>query len=405
MHNKLLNLFKENRTDNQEVLEMLFALKDDLPLKDCSSQAKLGVSELKNNVVILLITRAELLPIEVLLLLVQQIFDRAKLDRSYEIVWVPIASSDTWTCAEEESFDFLSNSLPWFSIRQPWLLSSIVVKFIKQEWNFNEDPLMVVLDKQGMVTNSNAVDMTLIWGARAYPFSTSRENELWEEQPWNLQLLIDEIDPKVAKWVEEDQNLCIYGGDDLDWLREFTAKMREILSSGLQLKMVYVGKKNPSENIRKTLRVMVEEKLTGSLTLMKINFFWLRLESMRRSKFRLGHTDDKDQILEQLSGLLDTNESEKGWVIMGRGCSTDGVSLQGREVMECLDLLPVWGEKVTMLGLVGAIRTAFEPALLAEPCHHSNIVPFVEGLKDTLFCEKCKRPVEKFVVYKCDGTA
>ena len=40
MHNKLLNLFKENRTDNQEVLEMLFALKDDLPLKDCSSQAK-----------------------------------------------------------------------------------------------------------------------------------------------------------------------------------------------------------------------------------------------------------------------------------------------------------------------------------------------------------------------------
>ncbi|XP_057494097.1 protein SIEVE ELEMENT OCCLUSION C isoform X2 [Actinidia eriantha] len=404
MHYKLLNLFKENRTDNQEVLEMLFALKDDLPLKDCSSQAKLGVSELKNNVVMLLITRAELLPIEVLLLLVQQIFDRAKLDRSYEIVWVPIASSDTWTCAEEESFDFLSNSLPWFSIRQPWLLSSIVVKFIKQEWNFNEDPLMVVLDKQGMVTNSNAVDMTLIWGARAYPFSISRENELWEEQTWNLQLLIDGIDPKVAKWVEEDQNICIYGGDDLDWLREFTAKMREIVSSGLQLKMVYVGKKNPSENIRKTLRVMGEEKLTGSLTLMKINFFWLRLESMRRSKFRLGHTDDKDQILKQLSGLLDTNESEKGWVIMGRGCSTDIVSLQGREVMECLDLLPVWGEKVTMLGLVGAIRTAIEPALLAEPCHHSNIVPFVEGLKDTLFCEKCKRPVEKFVVYKCDGT-
>ena len=159
------------------------------------------MSELKNNVVILLITRAELLPIEVVLLLFQQIFDQAKLDGSYEIVWVPIASSDTWTCAEEESFDFLSNILPWFSIRQPWLLNSIVVNFINQEWNFNEEPLMVVLDKQGMVTNSNAVDMTLIWGARAYPFSISRENELWEEQTWNLQLLLDRIDPKVTKWV------------------------------------------------------------------------------------------------------------------------------------------------------------------------------------------------------------
>ncbi|PSS26915.1 Protein SIEVE ELEMENT OCCLUSION C like [Actinidia chinensis var. chinensis] len=401
MHNKLLNLFRENHTDNQEVLEMFFALKDDLPLKDCSSQAKLGMSELKNKVVILLITRAELLPIEVLLLLAQQMFDRAKLDGSYEIVWVPIASSDTWTCAEEESFDFLSNSLPWFSIRQPWLLSSIVVKFIKLKWNFNEEPLMVILDKQGMVTNSNAFDMTLIWGPRAYPFSISRENELWEGQTWNLQLLLDGIDPKVAKWVEEDQNLCIYGSDDLDWIREFIAKMREIVSSGLQFKMVYVGKKNPSENIR---RVIGEEKMTGSLTLTKINFFWLRLESMRRSKLRLGHTDDKDPILKQLSGLLDTDESEKGWVIMGRGCSTDIVKLQGREVIERLELFPVWGEKVTIWGLVGAIRTAIEPALLAEPCHHSNVVPFVEGLKDTLFCEKCKRPMEKFVVYKCNGT-
>ncbi|GFY91471.1 hypothetical protein Acr_07g0016670 [Actinidia rufa] len=347
-------------------LKCSLLLKDDLPAEGLFLTGKLGISELKNKVVILLTTRAELLPIEVLLLLAQQMFDRAKLDGSYEIVWVPIASSDTWTCAEEESFDFLSNSLPWFSIRQPWLLSSIVVKFIKLKWNFNEEPLMVVLDKQGMVTNSNAFDMTLIWGPRAYPFSISRENELWEGQTWNLQLLIDGIDPKVAKWVEEDQNLCIYGSDDLDWIREFIAKMREIVSSGLQLKMVYVGKKNPSQNIR---RAMGEEKMTGSLTLTKINFFWLRLESMRRSKLRLGHTDDKDPILKQLSGLLDTDESEKGWVIMGRGCSTDIVKLQGREVIERLDLFPVWGEKVTILGLVGAIRTAIEPALLAEPCH------------------------------------
>ncbi|CAL5386180.1 unnamed protein product [Camellia sinensis] len=40
MHNKLLDLSKESHIDNQEVLEMLFALKDSLPLKDSSSQAK-----------------------------------------------------------------------------------------------------------------------------------------------------------------------------------------------------------------------------------------------------------------------------------------------------------------------------------------------------------------------------
>ncbi|CAL5386190.1 unnamed protein product [Camellia sinensis] len=90
MHNKLLDLSKESHIDNQEVLEMLFALKDSLPLKDSSSQAKLALSELKSKVVILLVSRPELLPIEVLLLLVKQMFDHphwVNLQESYEIGW------------------------------------------------------------------------------------------------------------------------------------------------------------------------------------------------------------------------------------------------------------------------------------------------------------------------------
>ncbi|CAL5384202.1 unnamed protein product [Camellia sinensis] len=250
-------------------------------------------------------------------------------------------------------------------------------------------------------------DMALIGGAMAFPFSTSRENELWEEETWNLQLLLDGIDPLVAKWVEEDQNLCIYGSNNIDWIREFNAKMRNMTSAGLQLKMVYVGKKNSSDDhMKNILATMYEEKLTSSLTCTKIYFFWLRLESMRRSKLRLGHTDDhKDEILKQLSELLDTNdESEKGWVLLGKGSSTETLKLQGRKIMECLDLFPMWGENVAMLGLVGAITTAIEPPLLVEPCSHSNIIQFVEGLKDTIICDKCKCLLEKFVVYKCDGT-
>ncbi|KAI7996526.1 Protein SIEVE ELEMENT OCCLUSION C [Camellia lanceoleosa] len=352
MHNKLLDLFKETHIDNQEMLEILFALKDSFPLKDSSSQAKLWLSELKSKVVILLVSRPELFPIEVLLLLVQQMFDhphRVNLQGSYEIVWFPIQSLDT----------------------------SIVVKSIKQAWDFKEKPLMVVLDTQGMVTNLNAIDMALIWGAMAFPFSTSRENELWEEETWNLQLLLDGIDPLVAKWVEEDQNLCIYGSNTTDWIKEFNAKMRNITSAGLQLKMVYVGKKNPSdEHMKNILAIMYEKKLTSSLTCTNIYFFWLRLESMRRSKLRLGRTNDhKDQILKQLSELLDSNDkSEKGWVLLGRGSSTETLKLQGRKIMECLDLFPVWGENVAMLGLVGAIITVIEPPLLVEPCSHSNII-------------------------------
>lgn len=42
MYQKLIDTFKdkESQKDNQEVLQLLFALKNDLPLKNCSTQAK-----------------------------------------------------------------------------------------------------------------------------------------------------------------------------------------------------------------------------------------------------------------------------------------------------------------------------------------------------------------------------
>lgn len=54
---------------------------------------------------------------------------------------------------------------------------------------------MVALDFQGRVINSNAIDMIFIWGARAFPFSTTREKQLWENETRTLQLMIDGIDP------------------------------------------------------------------------------------------------------------------------------------------------------------------------------------------------------------------
>lgn len=165
--------------------------------------SQVGVSELNNKVVMLFISKPELLPIENLLLLVQQTYDHPlnkKYKGSYEIVWVPIPSN-TWTDAEVRSFNLFSNSLPWYSIRLPWLLSSAVVNYVKQAWTYTGEPLMVVLDSKGMVSNSNAIDMVMIWGARAYPFSASGEKVLWEEENWTMQLMIGEIDTLLASWV------------------------------------------------------------------------------------------------------------------------------------------------------------------------------------------------------------
>ncbi|XP_025012374.1 protein SIEVE ELEMENT OCCLUSION C [Ricinus communis] len=402
LYQKLLNLFQEAHSDNQEVLGLLLALKDDFSLTKSTMQEKIGMSELKDKVVILLVSSPELLPLEEVFLLIHQTYDQPqhkKLEDSYEIVWVPISISGTWTDAEAERFNILCNSLPWYSIWRPWLLHSAVVNYIKQEWNFKDDPLMVVLDPRGMVTNSNAIDMVSIWGAKAFPFSSSREEQLWEEESWSLQFLVDDIDPLLTRWVEEDRNICIYGSDNLDWIREFNAKFETIRSSDVQLEMVYVGNKNLTELVRHTLAIIEKETHSSSLSFTKLQFFWLRLESMRRSKLRMGESISSEHIQKGVAALLDS--TDEGWAVIGRGNTTDIVKVEGREMIECLNKFSEWGDNVAKLGFLGALRTALEPPSTLEPCNHIKILPYAEGLVEKIVaCDKCKRPVKKYILYE-----
>lgn len=124
-----------------------------------------------------------------------------KIEGSYAIIWVPISFYEAWIDTEQKWFDFISNSMPCYLVRQPWSLNSAVVNFMKQEWNYGGEAIMVVLDSEGMITNLNALDMVFIWGSKAYPFSLSRENELWDGEKWKMQLITNEIHPILTQWV------------------------------------------------------------------------------------------------------------------------------------------------------------------------------------------------------------
>ncbi|XP_010250967.1 PREDICTED: protein SIEVE ELEMENT OCCLUSION C [Nelumbo nucifera] len=410
-YQKLLHLFKEIHIDNQEVLGFLFSLKDEFPLKNGSSQTKLGVSELVNKEVVLLVSQPKILPLEELLLLVQQTQSNPqhnKLKGCYEIVWVPVPSSNKWTDAEEKDFLHLSDSLPWYSIRQPWLLSSAVVNYIKQQWRFTEKPFIMVLDSKGRVSSSIAIDMIYIWGPVAYPFSTERELELWEEASWSLQLIMGEIDPLISKRVEEGGTLFLYGSDDIEWIREFTSTIKEMKSSGVQVELVYVGKRNFSDHVTSILDIIGTERLGvgGHLSCPKMDFFWIRLESIRRSKLRLERSPDVDHILREVESLFSLDANGNSWVVIGEGPRTDVIKLQGSETMECLKSFHVWGEKIEKLGVLGAIRNAVDPLHFTEHCDRSNIIPYTQGSTEgtTVVCEQCQRPMKMMnILFRCNG--
>ncbi|KAJ8548342.1 hypothetical protein K7X08_030811 [Anisodus acutangulus] len=402
---KIHDLFKVSHFNNQEVLRVLFTLKNDLPLKESSREKYCGIQELESKVVILLISKPELFAAEKIFYLVQQMHDHPlheKFGGSYAVLWVPIPSSHTWSLTDEMNLKFLSNSLPWFSIRRPWSLHSTVVNFIRQEWNYKDEPVMVVLSTDGVVTNLNAINMVWLWGAKSFPFSASREKELWEQENRMLQLLIDGIDPLFTKLVEGGEHFCIYGSDKISWIREFNYTLKKIRSAGVQLEAIYVGYRNPSKDLGNVSDISIEETSSISLSTAKMKLFWLRLESIKNSVARLEQASSSLQLVLK---LLDACDTCNDWMIIVKGSSTDVIILKGREVEERLNRFPELAENVAKLGLFGAIRCAMGSPLPVKPCYHDEILPSEEGLtEETVFCSRCKRPVEKFVVYQCNVT-
>ncbi|XP_058102047.1 protein SIEVE ELEMENT OCCLUSION C-like isoform X2 [Magnolia sinica] len=402
LHHTLLSLFEETNDDNLKVLGMLLALKDDLPLWDGYLQEQICIDVLKSKIVLLLLSKIDISIAQVLLL--QQTYDHPhrKSEKSYEIVWIPFQSSVSWNHLEVKAFNQVANTVPWYSICRPWLLSSAVLNYMKEEWNYEDEPLIVVLDQQGRIICPNAMDMVIIWGGDAYPFSTSREKQLWGEARWTLELIMGDIDPLMSMWIKEGRTICLYGSDNINWIREFSSKMKSIIRAGVSLELIYVGNGNPGEHVREILDTITKENLSRYLPQTKIHFFWIRLNSMRSSKKRLGKDIQNDSVMEEVMSLLSHGIREEGWAVMGRGSSTDIIQLHGRKLMECLTLFPVWGDNIEKVGLLNAIRKAFDPAQDVVHCHHSRIVPYAEGTDEGLvICDECKRPMEKRILYQC----
>ncbi|KAK7306177.1 hypothetical protein VNO77_44103 [Canavalia gladiata] len=406
LYDRLLNFVREEHIDNQKILTLFFPSKNYLPLKDCSTQVKLGVSDLKNKIVLLLISKPHVHTMEEIFLLVKQTHDHPlneSLRERYKIVWSPLPSSDTWTEAEESSFNFLSDLLPWHAVGRPKVLSSAAEKYIREQWNYKDEPIMVALDSNGKVMNYNALDMIKIWGAGAYPFSASKEAELWQDQNLTMQLLAGDINPLLAYWVEQGKNICLYGGENLVWIQQFNDKITELKRAGVQLETIYVGNNHLGKHVKNIIATSGEISLNDPLSFTNVQFFWFRLESMRRSKLRLGRTPSCDHVLFELLALLDMNNRKENWAVIGSGSSNNVFRLQGKQVMEFLRNCSVWGENIAKLGLSGALRNFLDPTFLAGSCGHSYMVPSTENERqsqETVICQVCKHPMKKFVVYQ-----
>jgi Sieve element occlusion C-terminus len=233
----------------------------------------------------------------------------------------------------------------------------------------------------------------------------------------------------------------LYGGEDIIWIRQFTNLIRRIAQElKITIEMVYVGKSNPKERIKKAVNVIAAEKLSGYWqdTTM-VWFFWVRLESMLHSKMQLheksfnpsygpvlpgnpGHGAmvpantgksaivphlgaevpsglGNDQIFLEVMSLLSYDSGGHPWAIFSQGL--DLVRYDGRKMLECLGQFETWKESVELEGFLPALRVALEPYHTHEHCTKLILPGDAGRIKERVVCAECKKPMEKFVLYQC----
>jgi len=194
----------------------------------------------------------------------------------------------------------------------------------------------------------------------------------------------------------------LYGGEDIEWIRKFTATAKEVASkAAITLEMLYVGKCNPREKVRENNVIIKNEKLSHVLPdLTLIWFFWVRLESMWHSKVQLKRTVENDAIMQEIMTMLSFDGSDQGWAVIGRG-PADMAKAKGETILKSFVDFETWRD--------GAQEKGFLPALidnllaLHSPLHCNRLIlPGATGsIPEKVVCAECGRPMEKFIMYRC----
>ncbi|KAM0068327.1 putative sieve element occlusion [Helianthus debilis subsp. tardiflorus] len=206
VRNSFNQLFDTVHIDNMKILKILLNSRDDpLPLFDGSTNRRVSLEVLRRRNVLLLISglgisRDELSILEQIY--IESRIQGSRIDALYDLVWLPIVDPyDEYTDALDRQFEDLKHSMPWYSVDHPSNIDNAIKKSIGDRWHFRSKPILVVLDPQGRELSPNALHMMWIWGSTAFPFTIAREEALWRDETWRLELLVGGMDPTILMWI------------------------------------------------------------------------------------------------------------------------------------------------------------------------------------------------------------
>lgn len=407
----LIRLFDRSHMDNMTILKHLICLKDDIhPLVDGSKKSRVSLEVLRKKTVLLLISDLDIAieDIEYLHLIYKD--PNAKHGSQLEIVWLPIVEinprSDAWDMTHQQKFEELQSIMPWYTVHHPSIIEPAVIKYIREVWHFSKRVIIVALDPQGKLASPNALHMIRIWGSLAFPFTKEREEALWKEESWKLSLIIDGLDDgTISKWTEQGSYICLYGGEDLDWIRKFTNAAKNVAKvANIPLGMIYLGKSKAKERVRRIAGTITSENLSHCWKDPTFFwFFWARLESMLHSKLQHGMSTENDPVMHEIMTILSYDGSDQGWAIFCHAAGPTMARAKAKNVLDSMVEFNDWSPDIDEKGFIPALQEHLRRKEMDSPHHCSRLIlPGIDGgIPERVVCAECGRVMEKFIMYRC----
>ncbi|XWS65138.1 hypothetical protein CRYUN_Cryun05aG0065400 [Craigia yunnanensis] len=323
-----------------------------------------------------------------------------KNDQKYEIVWLPIVDLSTY---DTKRFEDLKQLMKW-TVVEPSRIEPEVIAYIKKDWHFIKKSIAVSVNPGGEVICQNALPMLWTWGNSAFPFSDETDQDLWnkidEQNGWRLDLLLDElIVPDRQSWIETRKFVCLFGGGDISWIREFTEKVKyAAYAAGVFLELVYVGNNRG--------KGLARNELGRDIHVIESEFrwqFWTRLESILYAKIRHGKTvttHKTDRVMQEALKVVGYGGNGEAWAMFSMGPDAM-VTTNGEMALTIISNYQNWRQDKTGLRFLEGLKSY--KSVISRDVHGCiNVhLPVLGQIPGIMICPECSKVMEMFYTYRC----
>ncbi|KAG6668728.1 hypothetical protein CIPAW_01G191700 [Carya illinoinensis] len=385
-YRKLKKIF-QTPTEVMEVFKALIFPKDVEPsLIDGSTNKLVNIEVLRKKNVLFFISSLEITIEEISVL--KPVYDEISKKDQYKIVWIPIV--EQWTDDLKKKFDVLrfDSKMPWYTVQ--YFSPVVGIKFIKEEWNFRNKPLVVVISPKGKVEHPNAFyiinysgcdQILLAWRQSQI---TRRGNSYFSystiyctlKQTSYYKRLMRLIKIKISIIIiKDDKYIFFYGGKDNEWIQQFTKKATILANdpalkeAGISIESVHIGK---------------NEK--GQHDVGILDRFWDKMES-----FFFINTEKKtepDSVTKEIHKIL-SYKNESGWVVLSKGSKVIFTG-HGTTILKVVDEAEKWKGYVREIGFEIIFKQYHDKVIeVNRPCSRVDIPVGVGKIPEHMHCPGC----------------